>query len=103
MAMEMAPRALPCLVRVPEQRLSVPRISSSVAAALQNFSWLEVSRFRVFASGGFYRRRGKVGGRPGGPHHALERPGGPVPRGGVATLWPLSDSPSGSMSLPVKY
>ena len=27
--------------RVPEQRLSVPRISPSVAAVLWNFSWLE--------------------------------------------------------------
>ena len=28
---------------------------------------------------------------------------GPAPRGGVATLWPLSFSSSGSVSLPVKY
>ena len=40
-SMEMAPGALPRPGRVPEQRLSVPRISPSVAAALRNFSWLE--------------------------------------------------------------
>ena len=49
-SMEMAPGALPHPGRVPEYRLSVPRISPSVAAALWNFSWLEVVRFRVFAS-----------------------------------------------------
>ncbi len=32
--------ALPRLNRVPEQRLSIPLISPSVAAALQNFSWI---------------------------------------------------------------
>ena len=44
----------------------------------------------------------KVGGRPGGPHHALARPGLARAKGGVATLWPLSDSPSSSVSLPGK-
>ena len=39
-SMEMALRALPRPGRVPEQRLSVPRISPSVAAALRNFSWI---------------------------------------------------------------
>ena len=32
--------------------------------------------FRVFPKKSIYRRRGKVGGRPGGPHHATARPGG---------------------------
>ena len=40
-----------------------------------------------------YRRRGKIGGQPGGPHHLVARPG----------LWPLSVSSSGSVSPLVKY
>ena len=48
-SMEMALGAIPCPGRVPEQRLSVPQISPSVAAVLQNFSWLEAGFSRVFA------------------------------------------------------
>src|SRR4051812_28999987 len=56
---------------------SVPRISSSVAAALRNFSWISNLVFQVFISGGIYRLRGKVGGCLRGPHHMAVRPGGP--------------------------
>ena len=49
---------------------SVPRILSAMAAELRNFSWMEADSSRVFASGGIYRRKGEVGGRLGGPHHA---------------------------------
>src|SRR3954468_13945960 len=49
-SMEMAPGALPRPGRVPEQTLSVPRISPSVAAALWNFSWLSGRLFRVSES-----------------------------------------------------
>ena len=58
----MAPGALPRPGRVPEQRLSVPRISPSVAAALRNFSWLEADDL------GFLHQRlliGERGGRGG--------------------------------------
>ena len=53
----MAPGALTRPGRVPKQRLSIPRISPSVAAALWNFSWISDCLSRVFASGGLYRRR----------------------------------------------
>jgi hypothetical protein len=53
---------------------SVSRTSSSIAAELQNFSWMVAESFRVFASEGFYRRKGDVRGWPGGPHHTLARP-----------------------------
>ena len=48
---------------------SDPRNLSSVAAELRNCSWIDDRVFRVFASEARYRRKGKVGGRPGGPHH----------------------------------
>ena len=67
--------ALPRPGRVPEQRLSIPRISPLVAAVLRNFSWLKDGLFRVSVSEASYRRKGKVGGVPGAPHHALARPG----------------------------
>jgi hypothetical protein len=40
----------------------VPQNSSSMAAALQNFSWMDADSFRVFASEGIYRRKGDVKG-----------------------------------------
>jgi hypothetical protein len=55
---------------------SVPRTSSSMAAVLWNFSWMDADSFRVFASKGIYRRKDDVRGRPGGPHHTVARPGG---------------------------
>ena len=56
--------------------ISVPRNLSLMAAELRNFSWMEADSFRVFASGAIYRRKGEVGGHPGGPHHVVARPGG---------------------------
>jgi hypothetical protein len=44
-----------------------------MAAALQNFLWMETRLFRVFASERIYRRKGDVRGWPGGPHHTLAR------------------------------
>jgi hypothetical protein len=49
---------------------SVPRNLSSMAVALWNFSWMEASSSRVFASGAIYRRKGEVGGRPRDPHNS---------------------------------
>jgi hypothetical protein len=49
----------------------VPRNWSSMAAALQNFLWIDTGRFRVFTSGAFYRRKGDVTGQPRGPHHTV--------------------------------
>ena len=48
----------------------VPQNLSSMAAKLRNFSCMEASVFRVFTSKAIYRRKGEVGGRPRGPHHA---------------------------------
>ena len=48
--------------------ISVPRNLSSMAAELRNFSWMEAQVFRVFPRNGINRRRGDVGGPPGGPH-----------------------------------
>src|SRR3954464_10958063 len=66
-SMEMAPGALPRPGRVPEQTLSVPRISPSVAAALWNFSWLSGRLFRVSESEASYRRRRQGRWRARGP------------------------------------
>ena len=52
-----------------EAEIYVPRNLSLMAAELRNFSWMETDSLRVFASGAIYRRKGDVGGRPGGPHH----------------------------------
>jgi hypothetical protein len=49
---------------------SVPQNLSSMAAALRNFSWIEASSSRVFASGAIYRQKGEVDGHPRGPHHS---------------------------------
>jgi hypothetical protein len=35
-----------------------------MAAALQNFSWMDAGLFRVFASEAFYRRKSDVRGHP---------------------------------------
>src|SRR4051812_32789466 len=81
MAMEMAPGALPRPGRVPEQRLSVPRISLLVAAALRRFFWKYDGLFRVFSPGLLIGEGGKVGGGPGTHtpyrrHQGLAAPGG---------------------------
>src|SRR5215216_3343989 len=57
-SMDMAPGELPCPGRVREYRLSVPRISPSVAAALQNFLWDSDPVLRVSVPEAIYRRRG---------------------------------------------
>jgi hypothetical protein len=58
-------------------------------AALQNFSWMEASWFRVFTSEAIYRRKGEVRGHPRGPHHVVARPEvGPLPPGSSPSpLW----------------
>jgi hypothetical protein len=63
-------------------KTSVPQNSSTMAAVLRNFSWMDADSFRVFASEAIYRRNGDVRGHPRGPHHMVARPG--VTR---ATLW----------------
>jgi hypothetical protein len=50
---------------------SVPRNLSSMVAVLLNFSWMEASSFRVFASGAIYRQKGEVDGCPGA--HTIAR------------------------------
>jgi hypothetical protein len=83
---------------------SVSRTSSSMAAELQNFSWMVADSFRVFALEGFYRRKGDVRGWPGGPHHTLAWPeGGREPPGGAAASWPSSVSDLDSVSYREKY
>src|SRR3954470_23137051 len=77
--------------RVPKQRLSVPRISPSVAAALRNFTWLLGQFSRVSESGASYRRRKQ--GRWRAPLGAARV--GPAPTYGVAIL----DSSSVSSSI----
>ena len=74
-SMEMAPGAIPHPGRVPEQRLSVPRILSVMVAALRNVSWMEADCFRVFASDGINRQRGDAGRCTEWAHHAEARPG----------------------------
>ena len=66
-SMEMAPGAIPRPGRVPKQRLSVPRISSTMVAALWNFSWTEADCFRVFVSERIYRQKRRREAVPGGP------------------------------------
>jgi hypothetical protein len=77
---------------------SVPRTSSSMAAALRNFLWMDADRFRVFVSERIYRRKGDVRGWTRGLHHTLARPKGGTPPGGVATSVPSSVSPLDSIS-----
>jgi hypothetical protein len=68
---------------------SVPQNWSSIAAALQNFSWMEADSFRVFASEAIYRRKGDVRGHPRGPHNVVARPEvGPR----HPMVWPLPGS-----------
>jgi hypothetical protein len=55
---------------------SVPRTSSSMVAALQNFLWTETRLFRVFASERIYRQKGDVRHWTRGPHHLVAWPGG---------------------------
>jgi hypothetical protein len=73
-----------------ETETYVPRNWSSTAAALRNFTWENVDRFRVFASEALYRRRGDVRGHQGGPHHSLARLG-VNPHHGM--VWPAPGSP----------
>jgi hypothetical protein len=44
---------------------SVPQNLSSMAAALQNFLWMDANSFRVFASEAIYRQKDDVRGHPG--------------------------------------
>ena len=74
-SMEMAPGAIPRPGRVPEQRLSVPRILFATAAELRNVSWMEADCFRVFDLEGINRRRGEAGRCMEWAHHAQARPG----------------------------
>ena len=49
---------------------SIPRILSSMAAELRNFSWMEADYLGFSRREAIYRRKGEVGGRPRAPHHA---------------------------------
>jgi hypothetical protein len=78
-------------------------IFRSMAAADRDVFWKSDRVFRFFLSGGPYRRRGGVRGRPGGPHHqgvqASPRPRRPM-------VWPPSSSapsPLQSSGSSVKY
>jgi hypothetical protein len=71
---------------------SVPRTSSSMAAALRNFLWIGADWLRVFTLERIYRRKGNVRGWIRGPHHLVARLGGPAPPYGVASPWPSSVS-----------
>ena len=73
-SMEMAPGAIPRPGRVPDQRLSVPRISFAMVAMLWNFSWNSDRVVRVFASEEINRRRGDARRWPRWAHHAQARP-----------------------------
>jgi hypothetical protein len=64
---------------------SVPRNWSLMAVVLWNFLWMDANSFRVFVSGGIYRQKGDARGHPGGPHHLVAWPGGPMPPYGVAS------------------
>jgi hypothetical protein len=63
-----------------------------MAAALQNFLWIDADCFRVFAMEGIYRRKGDVRGRERGPHHTVAWPEGGAPPYGLASPWPSSVS-----------
>ena len=79
-SMEIDPGAIPRSGRVPEQRLSVPRISSAMATALRDFSWNCDQIVRVFSSGGIYRRKGVARRCTWAPHRARRGLGGTAPR-----------------------
>jgi hypothetical protein len=81
-----------------ETETFVPQTSSSMVAALRNFSWMDADSFRVFTSMTIYRRKGGVRGWPGGPHHTLARLEGGAPPGGVGASWPSSVSALDSIS-----
>ena len=72
--MEMAPGAITHPGRVPKQRLSVPRISFVMVAALWNSSWNIDRVFRVFTSGEINKRRGDARRWPRWAHHAQAWP-----------------------------
>ena len=57
---------------------------------------MEAQVFRVFAKNGINMQKGDVGGRPGGPHHVVARLRAATLPYGVASPWPLSDSPPDS-------
>jgi hypothetical protein len=72
----------------------VSRNSSSMTAALRNFSRMEAWLFRVFPSEAIYERKGDVRGHPRGPHHM-------VAQLGVGPRHPMVWSPPGSSSSPL--
>ena len=82
---------------------SVPRILSSMAAALWTRGGNIEHRARVFSLGGICRRKGEVGGAPRGPHLVLARPG-VLPREHVVAppRWPTSSRVRLSGTFPMK-
>jgi hypothetical protein len=58
--------------------------------------WKSDRVFRIFPSGGLYRRRGSVRSGPGGPHHRPARARG---RPRPLVVWP----PSGSFPSPLRF
>jgi hypothetical protein len=79
-SIEMALGAIPRPGRVPEQRLLSPEIGLRWRRRYGTFHGWVPWWFRVFALGAIYRRKGKVGRCPRGPHHGQAWPGG-------ATTW----------------
>ena len=71
----MALGALPRPGRGPEQRLFVPRISLRWRRHCGTFRGWRLVDLGFLHREASYRRRGKVGGRPGGPHHLVAWPG----------------------------
>jgi hypothetical protein len=91
-SMEMAPGAIPCLGRVPEQRLLSLELRLQRRRCCGTLSEktpidLGFSRQRLYIGGGAMLE-GTRGPTPGG---GADR-GGPTPPGGVATSWPSSVS-----------
>jgi hypothetical protein len=87
-SMEMAPGALPHPGRVPEQRLLSREIGLQWRRCCITFLGKTPIDLGFRSQEALYRQRGSVRGGPGGPHHALMRPGGGSPRCGCS-LAPL--------------
>ena len=84
-------------------RDSVPRIGvSRWRRRPWSLSGVSSIRLGFLGRGGFYRRRGGVGGATGPPPHRLAARGPPAPPYGVGPLLPASDSPSMFWNLPGK-
>ena len=95
-SMEMAPGAIPRPGRVPEQRLLSLEACLRRRQSFGTFRGWRLIDLGFFALRAIYRRKGDVGGRPGGPHHVAARLGGPRRHQVWPPLWP----PSGLLRTP---